>query len=67
MTKTIELKGSYEATEAYSLDSLVGVRNNVISPIECTYLSSQNLTSNAGVVLDEGYKESEGRTGSTTG
>ena len=66
MTKTIELKGSYEATEAYSLDPLVGVRNNVISPIECAYLIelAKPHIKRAGVVLDEGYKESEGRTGS---
>ena len=66
MTKTIELKGSYEATEAYSLDPLVGVRDNVISPIECAYLIelAKPHIKRAGVVLDEGYKESEGRTGS---
>ena len=66
MTKTIELKGSYEATEAYSLDPLVGVRDNVISPIECAYLIelAKPHIKRAGVVLDEGYKESDGRTGS---
>ena len=66
MTKTIELKGSYEATEAYSLDPLVGVRNNVISPIECAYLIelAKPHIKRAGVVLDDGYKPSEGRTGS---
>ncbi len=66
MGKTIELKGSYEATEAYSLDPLVGVRNNVISPIECAYLIelAKPHIKRAGVVLDDGYKPSEGRTGS---
>ena len=66
MTKAIELKGSYEATEAYSLDPLVGVRNNVISPIECAYLIelAKPHIKRAGVVLDDGYKPSEGRTGS---
>ncbi|MEK9529734.1 MAG: 2OG-Fe(II) oxygenase, partial [Gammaproteobacteria bacterium] len=66
MSNTIELKGSYEATEAYSLDPLVGVRNNVISPIECAYLIelAKPHIKRAGVVLDEGYKPSEGRTGS---
>ncbi len=66
MSNIIELKGRYEATEAYSLDPLVGVRNNVISPIECAYLielAKPHIT-RAGVVLDDGYKPSEGRTGS---
>ena len=66
MSKIIELKGSYEATEAYSLDPLVGVRNNIISPIECAYLIelAKPHIKRAGVVLDDGYKPSEGRTGS---
>jgi prolyl 4-hydroxylase len=66
MSETIHLKGSYEATEAYSLDPLVGVRNNVLSPIECAYLIelAKPHVKRAGVVLDEGYKASEGRTGS---
>ena len=66
MSETIHLKGSYEATEAYSLDPLVGVRNNVLSPIECAYLIelAKPHVKRAGVVLDEGYKPSEGRTGS---
>ena len=66
MSKTIELKGRYEATEAYSLDPLVGVRNNIISPIECAYLIelANPHIKRAGVVLDDGYKPSEGRTGS---
>ena len=66
MTKTIELRDRYEATEAYSLDPLVGVRDNVISPIECAYLIelAKPHIKRAGVVLDEGYKESDGRTGS---
>ena len=66
MSETINLKGSYEATEAYSLDPLVGVRNNVLSPIECAYLIelAKPHVKRAGVVLDEGYKASEGRTGS---
>ena len=66
MSETIHLKGSYEAIEAYSLDPLVGVRNNVLSPIECAYLIelAKPHVKRAGVVLDEGYKASEGRTGS---
>jgi prolyl 4-hydroxylase len=66
MSETIHLKGSYEATEAYSLDPLVGVRNNVLSPIECAYLIelAKPHVKRAGVVLDDGYKASEGRTGS---
>ena len=66
MSETIHLKGSYEATEAYSLDPLVGVRNYVLSPIECAYLIelAKPHVKRAGVVLDEGYKASEGRTGS---
>jgi prolyl 4-hydroxylase len=66
MSETINLKGSYEATKAYSLDPLVGVRNNVLSPIECAYLIelAKPHVKRAGVVLDEGYKASEGRTGS---
>ena len=66
MDTTIELKGSYEATEVYSLDPLVGVRNNVISPIECLYLIelSKPHIKRAGVVLDDGHKPSAGRTGS---
>lgn len=66
MTGTIDLKSHYEATELYSDDPLVGVRNNVISPIECAYLIelAKPHIKRAGVVLDEGYKESDGRTGS---
>lgn len=66
MTSTIDLKSRYEATELYSDDPLVGVRNNVISPIECAYLIelAKPHIKRAGVVLDEGYKPSEGRTGS---
>ena len=66
MTKTIDLKSHYEATELYSDDPLVGVRNNVISPIECAYLIelAKPHIKRAGVVLDEGYKPSDGRTGS---
>ena len=66
MTSTIDLKSHYEATELYSDDPLVGVRNNVISPIECAYLIelAKPHIKRAGVVLDEGYKPSEGRTGS---
>ena len=66
MTSTIDLKSHYEATELYSDDPLVGVRNNVISPIECAYLIelAKPHIKRAGVVLDEGYKESDGRTGS---
>ena len=66
MGDTIELKGQYEAATVYSNDPLVAVRDNVISPIECLYLielAKPNIK-RAGVVLDEGYKESDGRTGS---
>ena len=66
MGNTIELKGQYEATTVYSNDPLVAVRDNIISPIECLYLIelAKPKIKRAGVVLDEGYKESDGRTGS---
>lgn len=66
MSETIQLKGQYEAATVYSSDPLVAVRDNVISPIECLYLIelAKPHIKRAGVVLDEGYKESDGRTGS---
>ena len=66
MAETIELKGRYEATETYSIDPLVGVRDNIVSPLECAYLINlaKPHIKRAGVVLDDGYKPSDGRTGS---
>ena len=66
MSETIQLKGQYEAATVYSSDPLVAVRDNVISPIECLYLIelAKPHIKRAGVVLDDGYKESDGRTGS---
>ena len=66
MADTIELKGRYEATETYSVDPLVGVRDYVVSPLECAYLINlaRPHIKRAGVVLDDGYKPSDGRTGS---
>ena len=50
MGDTIELKGQYEAATVHSRDPVVAVRDNVISPIECTYLIElQNRTSSARV------------------
>ena len=66
MSDTIQLKSEYEGAEAFSSEPLVAVRNNVISPIECAYLIelAKPHIKRAGVVLDEGFKPSEGRTGS---
>ena len=66
MSDTIQLKGEYEGAEVFSSEPLVAVRNNVISPIECAYLIelAKPHIKRAGVVLDEGFKPSEGRTGS---
>ena len=66
MSDTIQLKSEYEGAEILSSEPLVAVRNNVISPIECAYLIelAKPHIKRAGVVLDEGFKPSEGRTGS---
>ena len=66
MSDTIQLKSEYEGAEVFSSEPLVAVRNNVISPIECAYLIelAKPHIKRAGVVLDEGFKPSEGRTGS---
>ena len=66
MNDTIQLKSEYEGAEIFSSEPLVAVRNNVISPIECAYLIelAKPHIKRAGVVLDEGFKPSEGRTGS---
>ena len=66
MSDTIQLKSEYEGAQTHSTDPVVAVRNNVISPIECAYLIelAKPHIKRAGVVLDEGYKPSEGRTGS---
>ena len=66
MSDTIQLKSDYEGAQTHSTDPVVAVRNNVISPIECAYLIelAKPHIKRAGVVLDEGYKPSEGRTGS---
>ena len=66
MGDTIELKGQYEAATVHSHDPVVAVRDNVISPIECAYLIelAKPHIKRAGVVLDDGYRESDGRTGS---
>ena len=66
MSDTIQLKSEYESAEMFSSEPLVAVRNNVISPIECAYLIelAKPHIKRAGVVLDEGFKPSEGRTGS---
>ena len=66
MNDTIQLKSEYEGAEIFSSEPLVAVRNNVISPIECAYLIelAKPHIKRAGVVLDEGFKPSAGRTGS---
>ena len=66
MSNTIQLKSEYEGAEVFSSEPLVAVRNNVISPIECAYLIelAKPHIKRAGVVLDEGFRPSEGRTGS---
>ena len=66
MGDTIQLKGRYEGAKIFSSDPLVAVRDHVISPIECTYLIelAKPHIKRAGVVLDEGYLKSDGRTGS---
>jgi hypothetical protein len=66
MSDTIQLKSEYEGAEVFSSEPLVAVRNNVISPIECAYLIelAKPHIKRAGVVLDEGFKPSAGRTGS---
>ncbi|MDA0892736.1 MAG: 2OG-Fe(II) oxygenase, partial [Proteobacteria bacterium] len=66
MSETIQLKSTYEGAEVYATDPLVAVRSNVISPIECAYLIelAKPHIKRAGVVLDDGYKPSDGRTGS---
>ena len=66
MTDKIRLKNEYEGAEVFSSEPLVAVRNDVISPIECAYLIelAKPHIKRAGVVLDEGFKPSEGRTGS---
>ena len=66
MSDTIQLKSEYEGAQTHSTDPVVAVRNNVISPIECAYLIelAKPHIKRAGVVLDEGYQPSEGRTGS---
>ena len=66
MSNTIQLKSEYEGAEIFSSEPLVAVRNDVISPIECAYLIelAKPHIKRAGVVLDEGFKPSEGRTGS---
>ena len=66
MSDTIQLKSEYEGAEVFSSEPLVAVRNNVISPIECAYLIelAKPHIKRAGVVLDEGFRPSEGRTGS---
>ena len=66
MSDTIQLKSEYEGAEVFSSDPLVAVRNDIISPIECAYLIelAKPHIKRAGVVLDEGFKPSEGRTGS---
>jgi len=66
MSDTIQLKSEYEGAEVFSSEPLVAVRNNVISSIECAYLIelAKPHIKRAGVVLDEGFKPSEGRTGS---
>lgn len=66
MSDTIQLKSEYEGAEVFSSQPLVAVRNDVISPIECAYLIelAKPHIKRAGVVLDEGFKPSEGRTGS---
>ena len=66
MSEPIYLKSDYEGAEIFSGDPLVAVRDDVISPIECMYLIelAKPHIKRAGVVLDEGYKPSEGRTGS---
>ena len=66
MTDKIRLKSEYEGAEVFSSEPLVAVRNDVISPIECAYLIelAKPHIKRAGVVLDEGFKPSEGRTGS---
>ena len=66
MSDSIQLKSEYEGAETFSSDPLVAVRNHVISPIECAYLIelAKPHIKRAGVVLDEGFKQSDGRTGS---
>ena len=66
MSDTIQLKSEYESAEVFSSTPLVAVRNDVISPIECAYLIelAKPHIKRAGVVLEEGFKPSEGRTGS---
>ena len=66
MSDTIQLKSEYEGAEVFSSEPLVAVRNDVISPMECAYLIelAKPHIKRAGVVLDEGFKPSEGRTGS---
>lgn len=66
MGDSVQLKSDYEGAEIFSRDPLVAVRNNVISPIECAYLIelAKPHIKRAGVVLDEGFKQSDGRTGS---
>ena len=66
MSDMIQLKSEYEGAEVFSSEPLVAVRNHVISPIECAYLIelSKPHIKRAGVVLDEGFRPSEGRTGS---
>ncbi len=66
MTETISLRSTYEAAKTVATDPLVAVRDHVISPIECAYLIelTKPHMKRAGVVLDEGYKPSDGRTGS---
>ena len=66
MSDTIQLKSEYEGAEVFSSEPIVAVRNNVVSPIECAYLIelAKPHVKRAGVVLDEGFKSSDGRTGS---
>ena len=66
MSDSIQLKSEYEGAETFFSDPLVAVRNHVISPIECAYLIelAKPHIKRAGVVLDEGFKQSDGRTGS---
>ena len=66
MSDTIQLKSEYEGTKVLSSEPLVAVRNDVISSIECAYLIelAKPHIKRAGVVLDEGFRPSEGRTGS---
>jgi len=63
----LTLKGRYEGLQVRATDPLVGVRDQIISPLECDYIiaKARDQMRPAGVVLEEKNDRSKGRSGTS--